>query len=87
MPLPALHCRPVQAVVKMVMASDLSLRGGRRPTWQSRAGSCDFAGGSPVIQRSGTSAKHTITLPRAEAASRSIPIPARWEFPMRSPDD
>ena len=74
MPLPALHCRPVQAAVKMVMASDLSLRGGRRPTWQSRAGSCDFAGGSPVIQRSGTSAKRTITLPRPEAASRSIPM-------------
>ena len=58
-----------------------------KATWQSRAGSCDFAGGSPVIQRSGTSAKRTITLPRPEAASRSIPIPARWEFPMRSPDD
>ena len=31
MPLPALHCRPVQAVVKMVMASDLSLRGRFAP--------------------------------------------------------
>ena len=31
LPLPALHCRPVQAVVKMVMASDLSLRGRFAP--------------------------------------------------------
>ena len=43
MPLPALHCRPVQAAVKMVMASDLSLRGGRRPTWQSHATGYVFA--------------------------------------------
>ena len=28
----------------MANAKGLSLRGGRRPTWQSRAGSCDFAG-------------------------------------------
>ena len=31
MPLPALHCRPVQAVVKMVMAPELSLRGRFAP--------------------------------------------------------
>ena len=35
----------------------------------------------------GTSAKRTITLPRPEAVSRPIPIPARWGSPMRSPDD
>ena len=29
---------------------DLSLRGGRRPTWQSREGSCDFADGFPVVR-------------------------------------
>ena len=29
---------------------NLSLRGGRRPTWQSREGSCDFADGFPVVR-------------------------------------
>ena len=33
-----------------VKLSDLSLRGGRRPTWQSREGSCDFAEGFPTIR-------------------------------------
>ena len=51
MPLPALHRRNQRAVDKTRMAPpDLSLRGGRRPTWQSRGGSCDFADGFPVIQ-------------------------------------
>ena len=39
MPLPAAHLQSVQATVKMANASDLSLRGGQRPTWQSREGS------------------------------------------------
>ena len=39
MPLPATHLQSVQATVKMANASDLSLRGGQRPTWQSREGS------------------------------------------------
>ena len=30
----------VQAVSKTVNAEGLSLRGGRRPTWQSREGTC-----------------------------------------------
>ena len=33
-----------------VKLSDLSLRGGQRPTWQSREGSCDFAEGFPTIR-------------------------------------
>ena len=37
MPLPALHRRKRQAVVKMANAKGLSLRGGQRPTWQSRS--------------------------------------------------
>ena len=53
MSLPAAHLQFVQAAVKMENAPDLSLRGGRRPTWrperaargsalgvQSREGSC-----------------------------------------------
>ena len=40
MSLPAAHRRNQQAVVKMVEAKGLSLRGGRRPTWQSREGTC-----------------------------------------------
>ena len=31
------HCRSERAIVKTVRTSDLSLRGGRRPTWQSRS--------------------------------------------------
>ena len=63
MPLPATHLQSVQATVKMANASDLSLRGGRRPTWrpereargsalgvQSREGSHDFADSLPVIR-------------------------------------
>ena len=63
MPLPAQCCRSEQAIVKMAPASDLSLRGGRRPTWrpereargsalgvQSREGSHDFADSLPVIR-------------------------------------
>ena len=41
MPLPATHLQSVQTAVKMATAPDLSLRGGRRPTWQSREGSVD----------------------------------------------
>ncbi len=182
MPLPALYCRPVQAVVKMVMASDLSLRGRFAPvaisqypvgSWGSyrRNRSClpeiatapsgprndksgylkpwnpcqrnrnclwrslsaatfslarwAYAGErryrcnwfvrfivapvsttqkeapigricfepnsenafSSAARWSGTSMKRTITLPRPEAASRPIPIPARWGSPMRLSDD
>ena len=50
MPLPATHLQSVQATVKMANASDLSLRGGQRPTWQSREGSHDFADSLPVIR-------------------------------------
>ena len=32
------YCRSVRAIVKTARTSDLSLRGGRRPTWQSREG-------------------------------------------------
>ena len=35
------HCRSERAIVKTVRTSDLSLRGGRRPTWQSREGTPD----------------------------------------------
>ena len=63
MPRAAQCCRSEQAIVKMAPASDLSLRGGRRPTWrperaargsalgvQSREGSHDFADSLPVIR-------------------------------------
>ena len=75
MPLPAQRLRFVPADDKTVMAPELSLRGGRRPTWrperaargsalgvQSREGSCDFADGFPVIQPG------TARLPRAQSA-------------------
>ena len=34
------HLQSVQAIAKMVCTPELSLRGGRRPTWQSREGTC-----------------------------------------------
>ena len=34
MPLPALHSQPVPAAAKTAPAPELSLRGGRRPTWR-----------------------------------------------------
>ena len=37
MPRPAQCCRPAQVDDKTVIAPDLSLRGGQRPTWQSRS--------------------------------------------------
>ena len=62
MPLPATHLQSVQATVKMANASDLSLRGGQRPTWrpereargsalgvQSREGSYGFADCFPTM--------------------------------------
>ena len=48
--------------MKIVNAKDLSLRGGRRPTWQSREGSCVFADSCPTIQPG------TARLPRARSA-------------------
>ena len=50
MPRPAQCCRPAQVDDKTVIAPDLSLRGGQRPTWQSREGSHDFADSLPVIR-------------------------------------
>ena len=44
--LPAQHERLIQTDVKMVLAPELSLRGGRRPTWQSCAGSGSSCGAS-----------------------------------------
>ena len=35
------HCRSERATVKPACTPDLSLRGGRRPTWQSREGTPD----------------------------------------------
>ena len=42
MPLPAQCCRIAQAVVKMAATPELSLRGGQRPTWQSRSTRPDY---------------------------------------------
>ena len=70
MPLPALHRRNQRAVDKTRMAPPaLSLRGGRRPTWQSRGGSCDFADGFPVI-RPGTARLPRRFAPRNDTSGR-----------------
>ena len=61
-PGPAHCCRSEQAVDKTGKSKGLSLRGGRRPTWQSRAGNYDFADSFPTI-RPGTA-----RLPRAQSA-------------------
>ena len=61
-PGPAHCCRSEQAVDKTGKAKGLSLRGGRRPTWQSRAGNYDFADSFPTIWPG------TARLPRAQSA-------------------
>ena len=48
MPLPAVQERSVWGDDKMANAPELSLRGGRRPTWQSREGSYVFAGSTQL---------------------------------------
>ena len=40
----------LSCIVESAKSPDLSLRGGRRPTWQSREGTYDFADDVPVIQ-------------------------------------
>ena len=88
MPLPALHSQPVPAAAKTAPAPELSLRGGRRPTWrpereargsalgvQSREGSCDFADGFPVI-RPGTARLPRRFAPRNDTSGGYFGAPA-----------
>ncbi len=49
MSLPAAHLQFVQAAVKMVETKGLSLREGRRPTWQSREGTAGMGKASPTV--------------------------------------
>ena len=44
MPLPAQHERLIQIDVKMVLAPELSLRGGRRPTWHLAQAAAAYVG-------------------------------------------
>ena len=74
-PVPALHRRKRQAVAKMANAKGLSLRGGQRPTWQSRGGSCDFADGFPVI-RPGTARLPRRFAPRNDTSGGYCGAPA-----------
>ena len=59
----------------MANAKGLSLRGGQRPTWQSRGGSCDFADGFPVI-RPGTARLPRRFAPRNDTSGRYCGAPA-----------
>ena len=83
MPLPATHLQSVQTAVKMASAPDLSLRGGRRPTWQSREGSYVFAESvllsTPVLRDCTPRA-----LPRASllAMTNRGPLPF-YRYPIR----
>ena len=78
MPRPAHCCRSEQAVDKTGKAKGLSLRGGRRPTWQSRAGNYDFADSFPTI-RPGTArlprAQSALAMTILEASRRRIHVP------------
>ena len=51
MPLPAVQERSVWGDDKMANAPELSLRGGRRPTWQSHATGYVFAGSTLLSDR------------------------------------
>ena len=59
----------------MANAKGLSLRGGRRPTWQSRGGSCDFADGFPVV-RPGTARLPRRFAPRNDTSGGYCGAPA-----------
>ena len=68
---PVGDCRPVPADDKIVMAPKLSLRGGRRPTWQSRSTRLDHRGtfGENVtactrLHPKGTSSRCALRAPR-----------------------
>ena len=75
---PAHCCRSEQAVDKTGKAKGLSLRGGRRPTWQSRAGNYDFADSFPTIWP-GTArlprAQSTLAMTILEASRHRIHVP------------
>ena len=55
----------------MVNAPELSLRGGQRPTWQSREGSCDFADDFPVV-RSGSARLPRRFAPRNDTSGSAV---------------
>ena len=59
----------------MANAKGLSLRGGQRPTWQSRGGSCDFADGFPVV-RPGTARLPRRFAPRNDTSGGYCGAPA-----------
>ena len=93
-PGPATHLQFVQAAVKMENAPDLSLRGGRRPTWrperaargsalgvQSREGTHDFADSFPTMQQ-GTARFPRRFAPRND--NRGSIFGRRWCIPTCS---
>ena len=68
-----------------VKLSDLSLRGGRRPTWQSWEGSCVFADSFPMM-RPGTARLPRRFAPRNDTSrgTGDVSYPPAVEWPARN---
>ena len=68
-----------------VKLSDLSLRGGQRPTWQSREGSCVFADSFPTM-RPGTARLPRRFAPRNDTSrgTGDVSYPPAVEWPARN---
>ena len=68
-----------------VKLSDLSLRGGQRPTWQSREGSCVFADRFPTM-RPGTARVPRRFAPRNDTSrgTGDVSYPPAVEWPARN---
>ena len=66
-----------------VKLSDLSLRGGQRPTWQSREGSCVFADSFPTM-RPGTARLPRRFAPRNDTSGErgGAPVPSCGLIPL-----
>ena len=80
----ARHCTGGKCgpMLKRQWPPSLSLRGGRRPTWQSREGSCVFADSFPMM-RPGTARLH----PKGTSSRFALRAPRpRWGLAMTNPE-
>ena len=74
MPLPALHSQPVPAAAKTAPAPELSLRGGRRPTWRPER---EARGSALGVQSRSTRSECGKAIGEIAAAFPRLPRPLR----------
>ncbi len=78
MPLPAQHERLIETDVKMVLAPELSLRGGRRPTWRPER---EARGSALGVQSCSTRLNRGKAIGKNAAAFPRLPRPL-WGLAM-----